>query len=46
MNCLMRKICVGRAGAETARRLQRVLKTNGDVPPVQRDRGCRQRLAL
>jgi phosphoserine phosphatase len=28
------KICLGRTHAETARRLQRVLKTNGDVPPV------------
>jgi hypothetical protein len=28
------KICVGRTRAETARRLQRVLKTNGDVPPA------------
>ena len=45
-NRLISKICVGRTGAEAARRLQRVLKTNGDMPPVQRDRGRRQRLAL
>jgi hypothetical protein len=46
MNCLIGKICVGRAGAETACRLQRVLKTNGDMPPIQHNRGCWQRLAL
>ena len=35
-----------RTRAETARRLQRVLETNGDMPPIQHDRGRRQRLAL
>jgi hypothetical protein len=42
-NRLIGKIWVGRARAETARRLQRMLKTNGDVPPVQRDSGRRYR---
>src|SRR4051794_31796648 len=37
MSRLTGKICVGRADAETARRLQRVLKTNSDMPPVQHD---------
>jgi hypothetical protein len=37
---------VGRARAEAAGRLQRVLEAHGGVPPVQHDRGTRQRLAL
>src|SRR3954465_15686221 len=36
-NGLIGKISVRRA--ETARRLQSMLKANGDVPPVQHDRG-------
>src|SRR4051812_22257836 len=43
-NCLVGKISVGRA--ETACRLQPMLKTNGDVPPVEHDRGRRQHLTL
>jgi hypothetical protein len=39
-NRLISKICVDRSRAETARRLQRVLKTNGDVPPIEHNRGC------
>jgi hypothetical protein len=46
MNRRMRKIRVGRAGAKTPRRLQRVLKTNGNMPPIEHDCGGRQRLAL
>src|ERR1700759_3544337 len=37
---------MGVSCAETARCLQSVLKTNGDVPPVQHDRRRWQRLAL
>jgi hypothetical protein len=43
-NCLIGKMSVGRA--ETRRRLQPVLKTNGNVPPVEHDRAHWQRLAL
>ena len=40
------KICIGRTRAETACGLQRVLKTNGDMPPIKHDRNRRQGLAL
>jgi hypothetical protein len=46
MNRVIGKICVRRTRAETARRLQRVLETNSDMPPIQHDRSRRQRLAL
>jgi hypothetical protein len=45
-NRFIGKVCAGRTRAETARRLQRVLKTNGDMPPIEHNRGCWQGLAL
>src|SRR4051794_6066178 len=37
--CIAHEVSVGRAPAEAAGRLQRVLKAHGSVPPVQHDRG-------
>src|SRR6202044_843797 len=39
-NRFIGKVCAGRTRAETARRLQRVLKTNGDAPPIEHNRDC------
>ena len=43
-NCLVRQVHVGRTKATG--RLQRVLKANRGVPPIEHDRGIWQRLAL
>ena len=40
------KMSIGRPGAEASRGLQDMLKTHGDVKPVQHDRRARQHLPL
>ena len=45
-NRLVGEARVGRARAEAAGRLQRVLEAHRGVPPVEHDRGVRQHLAL